>query len=186
MTNFIKRLARLLFREYSFYHIYGCSGTSEITTSLVTGFRLVPVERNEIDSSEDELIVQQAWYFGDGSHAYACMDGSRIIALCFFWYGDRYQQRNFWPLADKEAKLVQLIVLPEMRGRGIASSLIKFATQDMSRRRFKYMYARIWWSNTPSLRAFEGAGWARMATVVEIYLFGRTKPLRLKLAACQT
>lgn len=181
MTNFIKRLLRFLFGEYSFYYIYGRNCTSEIAISLATKFRLVPVERNEINNSADELIIQQAWYFGDGSHAYACMDGSRIIALCFFWYGERYRQRNFWPLADKEAKLVQLIVLPEMRGRGIAGNLIKFSTKDMSRRGFRYMYARIWWSNTPSLRVFERAGWRRVATVFEIYLLDRKKPFRLKL-----
>lgn len=181
MGNFIKGLFRRLFGEYSFYHIYGRSCTGEVTASLATGFRLVSVERNEIDNSKDELIVQQAWYFGDDTCAYACMEGSRIIAVCFFWYGERYRQRNFWPLVDSEAKLVQLIVLPEMRGRGIASSLINFATKDMSRRGFKYLYARIWWSNTPSLHAFERAGWVRVATVIEIYLLDRKKPFRLKL-----
>ena len=41
---------------------------------------------------------------------------------------------------------MQIIVLPEMRGQGVASNLIKFATQDMYQRGFKHLYARIWWS----------------------------------------
>ena len=180
MANFIKRLARHLLRDYSFYHIYVCNGRSEIL-SLDTGFRLQPIEKEEIASSEDKMIVQQAWYHGLNTHAYACMDGSRIVGLCFFWYGERYSKRNFWPLADQEAKLVQLIVLPQMHGRGIARSLIEFATQDMLERGFKRLYARIWRSNTPSLCAFERARWRRLATVIEIYLVFRKNPFRLKL-----
>lgn len=180
MTAFIKRLARILLRDYSFYHIYGCACTGEIA-SLAAGFQFKPVEKNEIDSSQDGLIVQQAWYHGEDAYAYACMEGSRIVGLCFFWYGERYRKRNFWPLADREAKLVQLVVLPEMRRRGAARSLIEFAMQELYQQGFKHLYARIWWSNTPSLRAFEHAGWRRIATVVEVYLLDRSKPFRLKL-----
>ncbi|WP_074859921.1 GNAT family N-acetyltransferase [Nitrosospira briensis] len=180
-----KRLARLLFREYSIYSIYGYSGGNAAYADeagpLTAELRFQAVTKSEIDNSRNELIVQQAWYHGEGAHAYACLKDSEIVGLCFFWHGERYRKRNFWPLAEAEAKLVQMIVLPEMRGRGIARSLIKFATREMSRQGFKHMYARIWWSNTPSLRAFKHAGWKRIATVIEISIFRWDKPLRLKL-----
>ncbi len=184
--NPIKRFARLLFREYSIYSIYGCAGANETAFAdeiepLVAEFRFQAVAKSEIDNSRDELIVQQAWYHGEDAHAYACLKDSEIVGLCFFWHGERYRKRNFWPLAGAEAKLVQMVVLPEMRGRGIARCLIKFATQEMSRQGFKHLYARIWWSNTPSLRAFKHAGWRRVATVIEISVFRRDKPIRLKL-----
>lgn len=180
VTNFIKRLVRLFFRDYSIYHIYKheCGGEVDAPN---TGFRIERVDEKAIAGSGDEMIVQQAWYCGECSQAYACISDSRIVGLCFFWYGKRYRARNFWPLEENEAKLVQLIVLPEMRGRGVARGLIEFATRDMFRLGFKHAYARIWWSNKPSLRVFERAGWRRMATVMEIHLPGRTKPLRLKV-----
>lgn len=181
VLNLIKRIARLFVRDYSIYHIYRQECADEIEDTPDIGFRFEPVEEKVIAGSEDEMIVQQAWYCGECSHAYACMNDSRIVGLCFFWYGKRYGTRNFWPLEEGEAKLVQLVVLPEMRGRGIASRLIKFATHDMSRWGFRYAYARIWWSNTPSVRAFKRAGWRRVATVIEVYLRDRAKPLRLKL-----
>ncbi|SEK30576.1 GNAT family N-acetyltransferase [Nitrosovibrio tenuis] len=180
MANFIKRLAQAIFQDYSFYHIYGQEYTGEIQ-ALDMGLRLEPIGQKVIVNSEDEIIAQQAWYHGDCSRAYACMEGSRVIALCFFWYGERYSARNFWPLSEGEAKLVQIVVLPEMRGRGIASSLIKFATLDMYQRGFKCLYARIWWSNKPSLRAFERAEWKRVATVIEMHLIYRKESFRLKL-----
>jgi GNAT superfamily N-acetyltransferase len=186
MTDLIKRLARLLFREYSIYSIYGYAGGNGAASAdeigLVTaGLQFQAVAKSEIDNSRDELIVQQAWYHGEDAHAYACLKDSEIVGLCFFWHGERYRKRNFWPLAEAEAKLVQMVVLPEMRGRGIARGLIKFATREMSRQGFKHLYARIWWSNTPSLRAFKHAGWRRIATVIEISFFRRDKPVRLKL-----
>jgi GNAT superfamily N-acetyltransferase len=180
MTKYLKSLARLLLRDYSFYHIYArnCTGEKPL---LTTGLRFETIEKEEIDSARDRMIVDQAWYHGQNTHAYACIKDSRIVGLCFFWYGERYRKRNFWPLTDQEAKLVQLFVLPEMRGQGIGKSLIQFATWDMSLREFKYVYARVWLSNTPSLRAFKSAGWNRTATVIEFFLRGRNKPFRIEL-----
>ena len=180
MTKYLKHLARLLLRDYSFYHIYRCNCTRE-EPLLTTGLRFEAIEKKEIDTARDRMIADQGWYHGQDTHAYACIEGSRIVGLCFFWYGERYRKRNFWPLKDQEAKLVQLFVLPEMRGQGIGKSLIQFATWDMSVREFKYVYARVWISNTPSLRAFKSAGWNYAATVIEIFLRGRNKPFRIEL-----
>ncbi len=180
MTKYLKTLSRLLLRDYTFYHIYGRECLGE-RASLPAEFRFEPIEKNQIDISQDGMIVEQTWYHSNCTHAYACIEGSRIVGLVFFWYGEGYSKRNFWPLADKEAKLVQLFVLPEMRGRGIGTSLIEFATQDMFCNGFKYVYARIWRSNVSSLQAFEHAGWKRMATVIEIHLRGKLKPFRLEL-----
>src|SRR5688500_11536665 len=143
MSWLIKRIARLLFRDYSIYRIYGYAGsgspfTSDVGTRALK-FRFEAIMEGEIRDSSDELIAQQAWYHGQGAHAYACFQDSRIVGLCFFWHGDRYAERNFWPLSEGEAKLVQLIVLPELRGRGIAKDLVKFATSDMFRRGFKHL-----------------------------------------------
>ncbi|MEO5655274.1 MAG: GNAT family N-acetyltransferase [Nitrosospira sp.] len=180
MTKHLKSLARLLLRDYSFYHIYR-RNCAEEKPLLTDGLRFEIIEKKEIDSAGDRIIADQAWYHGENTNAYACIEGSRIIGLCFFWHGERYRKRNFWPLTNQEAKLVQLFVLPDMRGQGIGKNLIQFATGDMSRREFKYVYARVWRSNTPSLRAFKSAGWNRVATVIEIFLRGRNKPFRLEL-----
>jgi GNAT superfamily N-acetyltransferase len=180
VANLIKKLALFFLRDYSIYHIYRQKCESAMDAPGIE-FRFEPVEKDLIIGSEDEMIVQQAWYCGEHSQAYACINDSRIVGLCFFWHGKRYSERNFWPLEEKEAKLVQLIVLPEMRGRGIATRLIEHSTHDMSRLGFRYLYARIWWSNKPSLHAFERAGWRRIATVIDIFFPYRAKPFRLKL-----
>ncbi|MBN9125079.1 MAG: hypothetical protein BGO99_06840 [Nitrosospira sp. 56-18] len=180
ISNGVRKLAQLFLRDYSIYHIYGreCVGERGATD---IGLRFEAVEEKVIMESEDEMIVEQAWYCGNYAKAYACMSDSRIVGLCFFWYGKRYSTRNFWPLKEDEAKLVQLIVLPSMRGKGIATRLVEFATYDMAQLGFRYVYARIWWSNWPSLQAFERAGWRYITTVIDLFLPYRKKPLRLKL-----
>ncbi len=182
--NPIKRLAHLFFRGYSVYRIYRytCSGESAPYAdgaSPLGRFTFREVEEAEILSSADQLIVQQAWYHGEGVYAYACLEEQKIVGLCFFWHGARYATRNFWPLAAGEVKLVQVVVTPEMRGRGIGRRLIEFATHAIARQGFRYAYARIWWTNTQSLNAFEKAGWVHLATVIELPLPGWKKPFRI-------
>ena len=143
-----KKLSRLLIRDYSFYRIYGRSCTDS-SALLPKGLRFEAVEKKQINSSPDAAIAEHAWSHDRDTHAYACVDSTRIVGLCFFWHGIGCTRRNFWPLGEHEAKLVQLFVLPEKRGQGIARRLIKAATQDMNRQGLNYVHARIWRSNTP-------------------------------------
>lgn len=143
-------------------------------------YRVAEVDEAAIKLSPDALIREQAGYAGPGSYAYGCFDGERIVGLCFYWFGERYRKRNFWPLADREAKLVQIVSHPEFRGRGVATMLIMHSSQDLIDKGFRRTYARIWHSNTPSIRAFERAGWNRIALVLEINPLRRRRPIRLR------
>jgi RimJ/RimL family protein N-acetyltransferase len=57
--------------------------------------------------------------------------------------------------------------------------LIAHAADDMFRKGLQRLYARIRHSNKASLKAFQRAGWARVATVIEIYPLRRRLPCRL-------
>lgn len=181
MKVFAKKLTHIILGEYSAYHVYARSneGSSPPQLSAASPFRVAEVDESAIKLSPDALIREQAGYAGPGTHAYACFDGDRIVGLCFYWFGERYLKRNFWPLADGEAKLVQIVSLPEIRGRGVATTLIKSSFLDMSEKGFSRSYARIWHSNTPSLRAFERAGWMRVALIIEINPLRRSRPIRM-------
>lgn len=136
-------------------------------------------EKALVESSKDPLISEQAWYHGNDTQGYACLVDGRIVGVCYFWYGKTYLKRNFWPLAEGEAKLVQIVTIPEMRGHGVAAGLIASAANDMFDRGFHCLYARIWHSNAPSARAFQRAGWRHVATVIEVYPLRRQAPFRI-------
>jgi RimJ/RimL family protein N-acetyltransferase len=178
-----KSLARALLGDYSAYLIYSQASRNHLTRTHETSPRLkvAAVDALAIESSLDPLIREQFGYAGPESIAYACFDQERIVAVCFYWFGSRYLARNFWPLADGEAKLVQIIALPELRGRGVATTLIAESCNAMMQQGFSRVYARIWHSNGPSLGAFKRAGWTYVALIIEVNPFRRSRPFRLRI-----
>lgn len=179
----VKRVARALAGDYSIYRIYA-SGDVEKTAPIDPGETPLTVEKSSGDflaSQPSSLISQQAGYGGTGTDVYVCRNNNKIVGVCFYWSGDRYRQRNFWPLKIDEAKLVQIVVEPDQRGMGVAPFLIKQSCNDMLRSDKNKCYARIWHSNTPSIRAFEKAGWSRVATVIEAFPFGLGRRCRIVL-----
>lgn len=180
MYSLTKKLAGLIFGDYSAFHIYAFSaGHCHALAREGTGLQFAIVDKAQIAASGDPSIVERASYHGSETHAYAALQGTRIVSVCYFWYGARYRRRNFWPLGDHEAKLVEIVTVPEIRGQGAATHLIAYAADDMLRKGFHRLYARIWHSNKASLKAFRRAGWGRVATVVELYPLRRTLPLRM-------
>jgi RimJ/RimL family protein N-acetyltransferase len=177
-----RKLALILLGDYAAYYVYAGFAVegrlAEPDNEL--SFRIEPVDLAAILASPDSLIQNQAHYLGPGAEAYACVRDGRIAGVCIYWHGDRYRKRNFWPLKDGEAKLVQIVSVPAMRGRGVASALIAASCRDMCSRGFQRMYARIWHSNVQSWRAFERAGWVRVALVVEVNPLRRQQPIQMR------
>jgi GNAT superfamily N-acetyltransferase len=182
MKEWLKRLLHLVLGDYSVYRIYTrpTGGVPPVRSAKGAGFVVREVDAPELLASQDGLIREQAGYAGDGALAFACFDGDRIVGVCFYWFGERYLKRNFWPLEPGQAKLVQVITLPEMRGRDVASTLVANSLYALRDKGFERSFARIWHSNTPSLRTFGRTGWSYVATVVEINPLRSSRPLRFK------
>ncbi len=183
LKSLVKHTARFFLGEYQIYRIYTRANTDnrKQTESPLQEFEFAEIDQCLIESSDDEAIKSRAWYLGKDSNAFGCLKDGRVVGLCFYWHGERYRtERNFWPLAPDEAKLVEIFTLPEMRGKGAGKSLITYAENEMFSKGYQSLYARIWHSNTPSVRAFENAGWQHLSTILEFHLFGIGKPIRLK------
>ncbi|MCK9686085.1 GNAT family N-acetyltransferase [Scleromatobacter humisilvae] len=183
MNALLKTAARALLGDYAIYFVYRLDKDAAPAPAPPGHgkFSFEFVDEASARASVDPLIQSQIEYVGAGAWAFACRDGARVVGLCFYWAGDRYRRRNFWPLADDEAKLVQLVTLPEMRGRGIAGDLIGWSSRAMFDQGFRQLFARIWHSNKPSWRAFERAHWKRAALVVEISPLKRARPVRIRI-----
>jgi RimJ/RimL family protein N-acetyltransferase len=178
----LRAIAHLVLGEYSPYYVYrwvphDCQSGLHDEGS----FEVRLLDDSTLTSAQFPLIRDQAWYSGPESLCFGYFFEGRLVGLCAYWYGERYKLRNFWPLEEREAKLVQIVVVPEMRGRGIATTLIDLSAREMVLRRFQGLYARIWHSNLPSIQAFERAGWKRIAFVVEINPFRNAKPFRIHI-----
>lgn len=171
LKSALKRLAAALLGDYSAYYVYASPRNGDTVPRDDQHGQLVvrPLDRDEIAQAHDAIISHEAAYAGPGAYSFGCLLRDRLVAVCFYWYGPRYSLRNFWPLGEHEAKLVQIITLPEARNQGVAKRLIAESLDYVTRREgIHRAFARIWHSNIPSLRAFEHAGWHRVALVVEI------------------
>ena len=173
----LKSIARALFSDYGIYKIL--MSVPEIATPpeyKYTCRRLEDVKAlNASDAPDIRGLVN---YAQDQAICFISEEGGAIAAACWYWYGDTYKRRNFWPLKDTEAKLVQITTAPPFRGRGIAQELLRYSAKEMFKLGFASLYARVWHSHVTSLRAFERAGWTKIAWVIEIELLGR----RLRLS----
>ena len=185
LKELVKRLLRGVFGEYSIYRVLGDGSAS---APELGHFELREVDGGFVAGLEDPLLREQAWYSGAESRIFACFESkpsdstgllAEPLALCAYWYGQRYAQRNFWPLQPGEAKLVQVITSERARGRGAASHLIQSSAATLRAEGMTRLYARVWHSNLPSLRAFERAGWLPLALVIEFHFFGRKFPTRI-------
>lgn len=174
-----KCLARALLGDYGIYYVYRATATPTTVSDTTVG----AIGAAEVAAARDELIAVQADYAGEGARAFAVCEHGTPLAVCFYWFGERYRQRGFWPLADDEAKLVQIVTAPGARGRGLATTLIAGSAAAMRDQGWSQLYARVWHSNDPSWRAFERAGWQRVALVVEVNPLRLARPWRMRLAA---
>lgn len=181
MKRLFKSFARFLLGDYAPYYIYhwNCN-EGPISSGGQESFDVRLLDGESVKSIADSRIQEQLGYCGSESLSFGCFHDNQLAGICFYWYGERYRKRNFWPLKGREAKLVQIIVMPEMRGRGIATTLIRCSALEMERQGFSGLYARIWHSNHPSLSAFERAGWRRVAFVAEINPFRAARPIRIR------
>lgn len=176
----LKAVLRFLFGDYDFYCIFA-SPLEQESVGASESATVVSVDERALSSARSATIREQVWYAGTGSHVFAWTQEREIVGLCAFWFGDRYAKRGYWPLEPNEAKLVQLVVDSAHRGRGIGPRLIRNAAARMRGLGFARLYARVWHSNTPSLRAFEAAGWQRIARILDVKLLRVGPRLRIRL-----
>ena len=178
----LKALTRVILGKYELYRILELT-PERLTAAKVTNGEVTLrclADATELSAKGADTDIRRLFdYAAPQSRCFVAEAGNCIVAACWFWYGATYQRRNFWPLAEGEAKLVQVNTAAEHRNRGIAQCLIGYSSRQMFQSGFGRLYARAWHSNTPSLRAFARAGWHEVAFVVTMEPFGQ------RLRACK-
>jgi GNAT superfamily N-acetyltransferase len=177
----LKALAKCLLGDYAIYRVGRVRPAR--TLPVPSGLCLRVLERQDLEAATDQELHDSAWYLGSEATAFGCYEGDRLIALACCWWGDRYRRRSSWPIGASAAKLVHVVTLPAARGRGLAPLLILHAEDALRREGRTPLYARIWHNNTPSLRAFEHAGWEPIGTLIEMNPLRLSQPWRFRLPA---
>ena len=171
--DMIKRLAKAAVRkiiaDYELWSIYRAPEKTLLPAEWES-VRFAPVDvRQVILSAPSTAIRNLAGFAGAEAAGFGAWVDDCLVSLCWFWWGERYRRsRLVWPLTEHEAHLVQIITDEGFRGRQIAAGLIQYATFRMHQQGAGPLYARIWHSNAPSVKAFRNAGWTPVAFVARI------------------
>jgi GNAT superfamily N-acetyltransferase len=168
VSKIVKKAFRAIL-HYDLYWIYRAEDSSpEVPVPL--GVAIAPVDAVEVKAAPHAEVNRHSGCGGTESAGFGAWADDRLVAVCWFQWGDRYRERgNVWPIGSNAAKLVQISTEPGFRGRGIAPALITASVQAMRNRGFVEVYARIWHSNRASQQAFQKCGWQRVAFVVRIW-----------------
>lgn len=167
---------------YSCFRIYGLALSKETTASaeaLPAGYRFAEVSLTDLARCPFRELQECDSYGGPGSHIFGIFRGDGVLAsVQCVWFGERYRQQAFWPLAVDDAASMHLVTAEPERGKGLATHLKQHSAGWLLTNGFAYLYSRIWWTNTASLRVSEKAGWTQVGTVLEIDLPGLKTPVR--------
>ncbi len=178
IRSFVRKLARVIVQDYTLYWVVELQLKSDVQPGR--GVSTVSSELTELLETPHAEVRRTISYAGSEAAGFCIIKDGHAVAVCWFWWGKRYEERGYWPLDTVDAKLVQIVVADSYRGQGLASELLRSASAEMLAKGFKRLYARIWHSNKPSLRAFAKAGWRKRAFVLEVRYHKLRPPLRLE------
>lgn len=137
---------------------------------------------HELTGSPYEEIRSQAWSMDADAWLFGAWADGKLAAICWVQARATYRRRGgVFDLREDEAELAQITTAHAFRGRGIATELIRFTACQMEAKGFRKLYAKIWYDNRASVRAFERAGWKLEKRFFSLRLRSRQKPLIFRL-----
>ncbi len=176
--RFVSTAARWFFGNYQLCRIYSMTPENSGASVLLSEDMRPLMGAEELASSTDPSLRELASYGKEGAQGFATFVDGELAAACWYWAGETYKTRNFWPLREGEAKLVEIATAKRFRGRGIAPRLIVYSASRMRQMGYRRLFARVWHSNRASQSAFQKAGWTYIAFLVQIYPLRIRKPFR--------
>lgn len=150
--------------DYAAYRIYMLEKPASLAPPSSD---LMPADPRALAGTQSAILRKLSDWSGPGAHGFMLCDDGQPAAVCWYWYGEQYRaKRNFWPLANGDAKLIELGVREDARGKGLAVKIVVDSAERMFALGFQRLFARVWHSHAASYRAFERAGWRNVALIV--------------------
>jgi GNAT superfamily N-acetyltransferase len=132
-----------------------------------------------LDLSTTGKMRNSLSYRRAGLDGLAIADGGKPVCVAHFADPARYDRTSTWPIRADEMAIMDLVTEDAMRGRGLATRLLAAAARIYLSQGKRRAIAFIWWSNTPSLRAFSKAGWRRIGFSLEFSSAGHWHAIRI-------
>lgn len=182
MKRMAKAVARRAFQDYRINFIYAspAAPAPPVCPPGADIVALTPALIERLRQSPTRKVSNSVSFAAAGLAGLAVVEDGRPLSVAHVADFHQYDRHGTWPLATDEMALMDIATEEDARGRGLAVALIR-AAADRGLSGRKRMIAFIWWSNTPSLRAFAKAGWRRIGFSVELQTGGRWIGFRVPL-----
>jgi RimJ/RimL family protein N-acetyltransferase len=174
--TFVRVLSAWTRLEYACYKMFRTELASyEMPPhELPHGYSVSRVTRADVEQATHPAIADLAGFGGPDSLGFAVLRDGEIVSVSWAWHGARYRdERNFWPLGPRDAKMMQTFTIPEERGRGFTLLLMHRFAHELKLLGFERVFTRIWWNHSASIRVAQKMGRRHIATVVELRAAGR-------------
>lgn len=181
LKSLTKSVFSWMFEEYRINWIVGSQADRAASSDDAVQL-LGRKELAQIKISSTYKIRNAASFNASGLKGYVLMVGEQPAAVAHFAEPRHYDRASTWPLGPDEVALMDIATEEGMRGQGIAARLINGAEHHYRSLGAQRLIAFIWWSNTPSLRAFHKAGWKRIGLSLEAKVQGRWRAIRIPLS----
>lgn len=179
----LKALLARTFSDYRVNWIYASVADCE-AAPLNNGLSLGPLAATQmqaiLESSSHKFRNTLSFHKG-GLAGFVLSDDKGPVCVAHFASPDQYRHNATWPIRANEVALVDIATDDRAKGKGYAPVTIRAATQAYREAGIERLIAFIWWSNKPSIRSFEKAGWVRIGLAIEVRTGKRWRSLRIPL-----
>jgi RimJ/RimL family protein N-acetyltransferase len=175
----VKKAVSLLLQDYRINYIYASPAEQAPVAGGIV--ELSAEQIAQLAASQTAKVRGSATFSKAGLKGYALVEAGKPVCVVHLAELSQYDRAATWPLRQGEAAIMDIATEDAARGRGLAVRLIEAVTARYLRQGRTRIIAFIWWSNTPSLRAFAKAGWRRIGFSVELQVASHWVALRLPL-----
>lgn len=175
----IKAALGMLIADYRLNWIYASAGMPDARGPEVV--EAAPEHYVAIADSLTPKVKGALSYARQGLSGMVVLQQGRPASVAHFARAEQYGRHATWPLRANEVALMDIATEQSERGRGLAVSLIRGATRHYLEAGADRVIAFIWWTNTPSIRAFRKAGWRRIGFSAEWQWRGRWHAVHIPL-----
>jgi ribosomal protein S18 acetylase RimI-like enzyme len=160
------------------YEVWQCDLTSAAPTlqqSATAQIRVGPDAAMELERSRQNNMRLPLAFYRDladdvGACAFLALIEGQMAGIA--WGFDRNRPLSSLRMGPGDVEICDVYTLDQFRGRGVAKALLCEACRCYRDRGFARVYATIRSDNTPSLRAFQAAGFKKVGKVSGRKLFG--------------
>lgn len=133
---------------YEIYRIFKVE-PNDLPVIHCQDFEFISID--EKDMNNQSLFTQTKHYAIDDSYGFALTDNGVIIAIQWFWFGDKAQKLNITSNLASTAISMHIQVNKTYINQGVASTLKSLSIRAMFKKGFQKVYSRVWHNHYASI-----------------------------------